>query len=173
LRTLIALRARMTLRKSIPLLLAVLLIIAARPARADCTEDGSSCDGLAAAVYGAIAGLTIDAAVGVGGVITLVGGAVDVGTHRNSRGWRIANYVFGSLNLVHGLVWGGLAASRISPALTASVMAPHLALGAGDLTLAVVSSRSAGQMALALRPMAGRDSTGHSVAGISVQLIAF
>ena len=144
---------------------ALVVSFSAVTARADCTEDGSGCPGLGLV----IAGIGVEeGSVFVGGLITMIGGAVDVGGHRNTRGWRIANYVFASLNLTSGIVWSGFGA------LGGIFAAPHFALGGADLTVAIISDkRSHEQIHVQLRPLAGRDSTGRPLAGLGIQLAGF
>lgn len=161
-------------RHLVPFLLAALLVAAPSTARADDCYDG--CPGLGVAIIGGILALTADAAVGAGGLITLTGGAVDAGTHRYQRGWRIANYVLGALNLAHGIVWGGLSATGGSSlVVTAPLAVTHLAIGGVDLALAISSARHASRMpyALSVRPLAARDSSGNVVPGLSVALVGF
>jgi hypothetical protein len=88
----------------------------------------------------------------------------------------VANYVFGVLNLAHGIVWGGLSSLGGSTLVVAAPMAAtHLAIGGVDLALAISSGRHASQTpyALSVRPMAARDSGGNAVPGISVALVGF
>lgn len=140
-------------------------------AHADCTEDGSSCPGLAAAFAGVVVGGAIEGSAMIGGIVTMIGGANDVAHHRMSRGWRIANYVFAGLNLSAGLAWGILAAKGIETDLGIGLAASHLTVGAADLTVALLAApHSHDVVALALAPMGGRDVSGHSISGVSLKL---
>lgn len=155
------------------LVIAALTLAPTRAHAGDCTEDGSSCGPLALIIYaGVIGGGVIDGAIGLGGLATMIGGANNVAHHHSALGWRIVNYVFGGLNLALGLTWGILAANRtIDPTLGVAVAIPHLAIGAADLTVAVLSTRhSRDVVALSIAPMAGRDVSGHSINGASLQM---
>src|SRR5881227_3918709 len=82
---------------------ALTLLSATTRAHADCTENGTGCAGLVGAIMGPVDGIQL-----AGGLVTMIG-AVDVSRHRASRGWRVANYVIGSLNLASGLGLTGFA----------------------------------------------------------------
>jgi hypothetical protein len=150
------------------LVLALTMILGSRPAHADGGGGGE-------AYLGAAIGLMLDVGIGVGSLASLAVGAVEVGTHHNWRGWRIANYVFGVLNLAAGITWGALAASGTHPDWGVPALVPQLALGGANFTVAIISSvrASRGAVALRLQPMNMRDGGGRLVAGIGVQLIGF
>ena len=163
----------MKMQTLIAALVIVALVIAPTRAHAgDCTEDGSSCGSFFVVLYaGVIAGGILDGAVGLGGLVTMIGGANDVAHHRSTLSWRVLNYVFGSLNLAAGLTWGVLAASRtIDSTLGVAVAVPQLAIGAADLTVAVLSTRhSHDAVAVSIAPMAGRDVSNHAINGASLK----
>jgi heme A synthase len=152
------------------LVIAALTLAPAR-AHADCTEDGSGCPGLAAVFAGIVVGGVFEGSMVVGGIVTMAGGAIDVAHHRSTRSWRVANYVFASLNLAAGLAWGIVAFDKIDTQLAIGIAVPHLAVGGADLTVALLSSKhSRDLVALSVAPMAGRDVSGHSIAGASLKM---
>ncbi|HEX4461321.1 MAG TPA: hypothetical protein VIA18_25245 [Polyangia bacterium] len=147
------------------------LTLAPAPAHADCTEDGSGCGGFAALFAGIIVGGVIEGSMVVGGIVSMAHGANDVAHHRSTRSWRIANYVFATLNLAAGLAWSIVAFDKIDPQLAIGVAVPHLAVGAAGLTVAVLSEEHSGHaVALSLVPMSGRDVSGHSISGASLKM---
>lgn len=161
----------MKLQTLIAALAIAAITLAPRRAHAGCDEDGSCGNGFAFAIAGVFIGGSIEASLAVAGVVTMIGGANNLGHHRASRGWRIANYVFAGLNLGAALAWGIVAADRIDTGLAISFAAPHLAVGAADLTVAVLSSvHSRDVVSLSLAPMAGRDVSGHSISGASLKM---
>ena len=161
----------MKLQTLVAALVIAALTLASTRAHADCTEDGSSCPGLAAIVVGVFIGGIIEGSIAVGGLVTMIGGANDLAHHRPTRSGRIANYVFASLNLAAGLAWGIVAAQGIDTTMAVSIAAPHLLVGAADLTVAILSSsRGHDAVALSLAPMAGRDVSGHAISGASLKL---
>jgi hypothetical protein len=118
-------------------LAAVVLAFFAGNARAQ--GCSSPCDGLAGAFAGVVIAGISEGSVAVGGLTTMIGGAVDLGRGRHTRSWRVANVVFGVINLVAAVAWGGVAAANISPQFSASFAVPHLAIGIGDVVVAGVS----------------------------------
>jgi hypothetical protein len=150
---------------------AVVLLLASS-ARAECsdgTEGPCDSSAFAAAFAGIVlAGIT-EGSFAVGGLITMIGGGHDLAHGGHKRSWRIANTVFGTLNLAAGLVWAGFAAARISPSFTIPFAVPHLAVGIGDIVVAAVSwdhSRSAPPVALV--PLVGGDAQHGTVAGLQL-----
>jgi hypothetical protein len=155
------------------IVIAAIILAPTRAHAGDCTEDGSSCGGFVLVLYGAvIAGEALDAAIGLGGLVAMIGGANDVAHHRSTVSWRVLNYIFGGLNLAAGLTWGILAANHnIDPTLGVAVAVPHLAIGAADLTVAVLSTKhSRDVVSVSIAPMAGRDISNHAINGASLKL---
>jgi hypothetical protein len=147
------------------------LTLAPTRAHADCTEDGSGCPDFAAAFAGLIAVGSIEGSIAVAGIVTMAGGANDVAHHRSTRSWRVANYVFASLNFAAGLAWSIVACDKIDTQLALGMAVPHLAVGAADLTVAVLSAKQSRDIvALSVAPMAGRDVSGHALSGASLKL---
>jgi hypothetical protein len=126
------------------LLMVSLIVSTPRLARANCTDsDGyAGCDFVGPTVALTMGGI-IEASILIGGIVTMAGGANDLLHERATRKWRVANYVFGTLNLAAGIVWGGFAAANISPQLTGSFALPHLAVGAANLGVGIVSQTRA------------------------------
>lgn len=125
--------------KGILVVAVALLIGAAHPARAANCGEGGPCPGLAAAFAGVVIGGIVEGSIAVGGIVTIAGGGRDEAHGGHARKWRIANVVFGTLNVAAGLVWTGFAAAGISPSLTIPFGVPHLAVGIGDFVVAGIS----------------------------------
>jgi hypothetical protein len=156
--------------RSLALLLTLLTTLAlARPAHADCTEDGSGCPGLAAAFAGVVIGGITEGSIAVGGLVTMAVGAKDLSRGGHKRALRIANVVFGALNLAAGVIWGGFAAARISPSFTIPFAVPHLAVGAADIAVGALSwQRRDHGPAIALVPVVGGDAQHGTFAGVAL-----
>jgi hypothetical protein len=151
------------------LVVAMLTLLSSTRAHADCTDNGTNCSGVVGAIMGPVDGAQL-----AGGLITMIGGAVDLSRHHASRGWRIANYVLGSLNLVSGLALTGFSIAVGDTGYFSGFAGSHLAIGGADLTVAIISSRHAAEsMALRIRPLSGKDSTGHLMAGLGLELFSF
>ena len=155
-------------------LVIVALIVAPTRAHADCDDGNTDCAAPLVVLIegGIIAGSVLDGVIAVGGLVTMIGGANDVAHHRWRAGWRIANYVLAGANFGVGAIWGVLAANRtIDPQLGLAVAVPQLAIGAADLTVALLSStRGRDVVAVSIAPMAGRDISGHAINGASLAL---
>lgn len=152
---------------------ALVLALLLRPAtaHADCTEDGRDCPGLALAFAGVIVGGTMEAAMLIGGLVTMAGGAHDIVRQRYGGGWRVANYVFAGLNLAAGLGWTAAAMAGFELPISLGFAVPNLAIGGADLAVGLVAgAHSPEAVKLSFAPMAGRDVSGHSVSGVSVRL---
>jgi hypothetical protein len=127
------------MRTSIVILIIVAILGSSRAAVADCTEDGSGCPGLTAALAGVVVGGVTEGSIAVGGLTTMIGGAVDLRRGGHKATWRVANLVFGIINLTAGVLWGSFAAAGSSPQLTVGFAVPHLAVGIGDVVVAGIS----------------------------------
>jgi len=146
-----------------------LALLFARPARAVCSDgtEGPCGGDLLAAFAGIVIGGVTEGSIAVGGVVTMIGGGRDLARGGHKRTWRIANTVFGTLNLAAGLVWAGLAAARISPYFSIPFAVPHLVVGIGDITVAAVSwDHSRSPPPVALVPLVGGDAQHGTVAGL-------
>lgn len=111
------------------IVLTLVILLTATAARADCEND-NPCDireGLAM-----VPAFGVSLPVGLGGVTSLVGGAVDLAGHRHHRGWRISNFTFGALNIAAAAIWAGITYGR-PQAWEWSLVGGHLALGIADL----------------------------------------
>ncbi len=155
--------------RSLALVIAILSTLAlARPAHADC-DDGGSCGNFAAAFALVVMGGITEGSIAVGGLVTMGGGAKDLAHGGHKRTWRIANIVFGSLNLAAGIVWSGFAAARISPYLTVPFAIPHLAVGAADIAVGAISwERRGTPQPIALVPVVGGDAQHGTYAGVAL-----
>ena len=117
-------------------------------------------------------GMATSASLGLAGLITAGGGA----THLREKGWRRANYIIGTLNLVQSLILGSLGAAYYQPGFPANVQTSYAFLGAGigalavgalDIGLAVGSAvkSSRPQPRMTVVPLASRDTGGVSIVG--------
>jgi hypothetical protein len=79
----------------------------------------------------------------VGGIVSMAGGANDLVHHRTQRKWRVANYVFGALNLAAGSVLAGFSAAGTVPFWLGPVALLNLSVGSADLGIGVASQRRA------------------------------
>lgn len=156
-----------TCMRSLTLALTLLTTLAlARPAHADCTEDGSSCGDFAAAFAGVLIGGITEGSIALAGFVTMIGGAYDLDHGGHKRTWRIANAVFGTLNLVAGLAWTGVAAARISTEFTVPFGVTHLVVGGADILVAAISYQRARTPSVALVPVVGGDAQHGTYAGV-------
>lgn len=160
----------MKLQTLVAALLIVTLTLAPTRAHADCDDGG--CSGLAVLYGGIIGGAALEGAAALGGLITMTGGAYDVTHHRYRAGWRIVNYVFAGLNFGAAFIWTVLAADGIAPpSLAFPVAVPHLAIGAADLTVALLSAKHSHDIvSVSVAPMVGRDISGHTLSGASLKM---
>ena len=89
-------------------------------------------------------------AVGVGAMVTSIGTAIDLDSFEPSTGWAASAIVFGSLSLISGGIYAGLAAEHDQPA-TQHVFIPtsvaNVAFGATSLGLGIASVTAGTEMA--------------------------
>jgi hypothetical protein len=141
-------------------LLGVVWLLVAAPAAA---QEWSS-----AAIAVTVLGGALGASVAVGSVVTMVGGARDLHLGRATRGWRVANYVLGVLDILAGIPlcavyvsthWVGEPAMGI----------PLITVGVADLGIAISSSWRARSVAVAIAPALGREGGG-AYGGVSLAM---
>jgi hypothetical protein len=150
------------------LVLALSLVLAAAPAYAcDVTESPNCPDPGGNALIGT--GIALMATVPLGGLITAIGGA----TKLHSKGWRRANYVFGTLGLIEAITLGAVGAAIYDPhdpmkgqGLIGGGVAA-LVVGATDVGLAVASAVKSSPRVprMTVVPLAGRDLGGLQLTG--------
>lgn len=78
-------------------------------------------------------------AVATGALVTTIGASVSLADEAPSSGWGIASVIVGSLSLVSGGVYTGVASSTSEPAAWASIAASGYSLGASSLVLGIVN----------------------------------
>jgi hypothetical protein len=124
---------------------AILLMLAgARAARA---QEGPNGGNVLAITGGVIAGV-VGSFITIGGLVSLAGGSNDLAHDRSTRSWRVANYVFGTCNLVSGIVLGSVAVGVGDDTFLHAGGAGALtlfALAAANISVAVVSAKRAGR----------------------------
>ena len=122
------------------LLVAMMLTMFSGRAHADDNDGG--------AVVGIGAVAVLDASLVIGGLVTAIGGGVHLPSKRRNRGWRVANYVFGGLNLAAsaGVIAGSLALGsswyRDETAIWAPVAVTNFAVGAADLVIGLLDAQN-------------------------------
>jgi hypothetical protein len=124
-------------------------------------------------------GYVIASAVSVGlgngfGLVTMIGGSVELRREKPRRVWAGANVAMGLLNLSLATAWtiyGGVGFAIGEPAVFGSIAA-HAGIGVSDLILGGIGVRrweEARQLQIA--PMAGRDPLRGSFGGLSARFV--
>jgi hypothetical protein len=147
------------------LVLTTLLLI---PQAADADEDLNGNVGTALGLaYWAFAS---DVLIGAAGTISLAGNAVALGVKRPARGWMVANYVHGTLNLGLAAAWAGyyITESPRTPKVLAGTLA-HTGIGLACLGIAIATQATGRGRTIVVSTLNARDEQG-AIPGLSVQM---
>lgn len=103
-------------------------------------------------------------AMGVGAMVTSIGTAIDLDSVEPSTGWAASAIVFGSLSLISGGIYAGLAAEHDKPApqhVFIPTSVANVAFGVTSLALGIASATSGEEMAAPpVTPMVTFDAEG-------------
>ncbi len=109
--------------------------------------------------------------VGAGAMVTTIGAAVELDSIQPSMGWAVSGIVFGSLSVISGGIYAGVAAELQSDAaqrvfLTTSVA--NMAFGTSSLALGIAAAAAGPEIReIPIRPMTSFDADGRPFAAIS------
>jgi hypothetical protein len=148
-----------------------LMTIGARPeAHAQCYGCGE------ALVPLFVTGMVVEGGAVVGGLMSGIGSSVHLAQGTRGRGWFIASYVFGGLNIVGAGVWKYVADNNFGSSAFTGLSLAHATLAAFDLilpTAGFIGSRDGQQARLTPVVLGGLDAGGRRWNGAGLQLSHF
>jgi hypothetical protein len=152
-----------------PIAAAALLLGASRSAHAQVAFD-------AAAVVLVAGGALVEGGIAIGGITAGAGSAVMAAERERAKGWFIASYVFGGLNVAGTILWGSLAAGDHNPTenhIYSGIAAGHAALAAFDIAMPTLGYARAEPVHVAPLVLTGTDVGSRRWTGLGLQISNF